>query len=103
MVKKIVKKSPVKKREDKIMATKDTPPEPKEHHAIHNEHVKKHDFKKVSSPTSVGPRELSDEKAKQLEELHTKLAEILKEHDNAEGNIPLNHDYWNLKNQLRAI
>lgn len=45
------------------------------------------------------------DKAKEKEkgELLAKIGDILKEYDNKESDIPLNHEYWGLLNRHRGL
>ena len=42
---------------------------------------------------------------KRIDEIHARLAEILKEHNGLESNIPAvsTHEYWTLKSELNAL
>ena len=41
--------------------------------------------------------------AKEALDLLHKAGDILKEYDNKESNIPLNHEYWDLMNRYRSL
>lgn len=40
---------------------------------------------------------------KDIEELNSKIADCLKEHDYKESDIGVNHDYWKWQNQLKSL
>lgn len=62
----------------------------------------KPDFKAVSHPGSVAPNISSDTLAKEREDIHKKMEEILRKYGGLETSIPLTDDYWNLRNQYIA-
>lgn len=43
------------------------------------------------------------EHKKKIEETHHKIEDILKKYSGLESNVPYNHEYWGLQNQLRAL
>jgi hypothetical protein len=57
----------------------------------------------VAKPV-VEPKPVVDkEREKERGELLTKIGNILKEYDNKESDIPLNHEYWGLLNRHRGL
>jgi len=47
--------------------------------------------------------DLVKEKELTSSDVHKQIEGILKEYDNKETDIPLNHNYWNLLNQYRRL
>lgn len=58
--------------------------------------------KPVVEPTDKEKEKVDKEKEKEKGEVLAKIGDILKEYDNKESNIPLNHEYWGLVNRFRA-
>jgi hypothetical protein len=58
---------------------------------------------KTSGAKLVPPAAVKTEKQLKMEDFHKQLVAILKEHDNKEGDIPLEHPYWSILNAYRGL
>ena len=85
------------KRLDEIKAhVADLKNQPKEVEVTKDEPMTKEEA--ITGPVSTGTVTPSDADA-----IQQRMGEIEKEYSGLAGSIPLNHEYWVLKNQLQAL